>query len=125
MMQLEVKDFYSPDIEDIWLWEPGENEQVCFLLELSIGDAFSDASDIFQVVVATPEGLKKRSGFVLADRATMVIREFDWDRLMQFINTVLSNCAEESWSKAVVKLQKYFEWEYDDFSIEEVNRDRH
>jgi len=58
MMKLEIRNFSSMDIANLWDWEPSSLEEVCFHLELEIGEKGSKGGQLFQLVVATPEGLK-------------------------------------------------------------------
>jgi len=83
--QLEIKDYYSPDIDEIWSWKPKSSEDVNFLLEVNIGEYGEDASDIFQVTITTPKGLhssQTSNALVLSDRACLVFKEYSWLNLL-------------------------------------------
>lgn len=74
-------------------------------------------ANVFQVVFATPEGLRKhsRGGGVLCTRATLVISELSWPLVHATVADVLRKCEARTWDEAVTKLQRYFEWEYEDY----------
>lgn len=115
---LKVNDYYSPDIE-IHSWEPDSAEQVRFLLELEVGEAGDDRKDLFQVVVATPEGLRaSATGPIIADRATIVVSEYSWGQVRRTVEQIVERCQAPTWEESVLKLQRYFRWEYEEYVAE-------
>lgn len=56
MTELEIKSVSSPDV-DVDVWTPDGEAEVCFLLDVEIGEKNDDSCDLFSLVVATPEGL--------------------------------------------------------------------
>ncbi len=117
-MNLELKDYYSPDVDEIWSWEPKKSNDVSFLLELSIGEVNSEAADLFQVIIATPKKMEKQHGIILADRATIIVSEFDWNKIIERINEIIMQCESSSWVESTNKLQRYFIWEYENYTEE-------
>jgi hypothetical protein len=114
---VEIKSLSSPDVE-VDDWRPTSTEEVCFLLELEVGERGVDKRDLFQVMVATPEGLRKLTpsdGSVISDRALLVLSEFSWPLLHATLRRILDRCASRDWSETVLRLQRYFEWEYEDY----------
>ncbi len=121
-MKLEIKDFYSPDIESIWQWEPTDLSEVCFLLEMNIGEVGADSSDVFQVLIATPEGLRvvdPNDDFVLSDRACLIVREYSWKNILKKINQIVKVCSANDWVESTIRLQRYFQWEYEDYLMDD------
>ena len=115
---LQVQDFYSPDV-DVYSWEPDSVEQVFFLVELEIGEAGDKRSDLFQVIVATPEGLRAAAReLVVADRATIVVSEYSWAQVRRIIERIVERCQAPTWEESVLRLQRYFMWEYEDHVME-------
>lgn len=115
MTALRIKSTHSPDV-DIDIWEPADGDIVHFLLQVEIGQTTDDRADVFQVVIATPEGLRAASpgGEVLSDRATIVLSEFSWEAVWRRIKEILSECEGQTWNESVLKLQRYLRWEYED-----------
>ena len=114
MIKLEIKNVSSPDVE-LWSDIPPAND-VYFLLQLEIGEQGDDRKDLFQIMVATPEGLRARAkASVLADRATLVVSELDWNSLLQELGKIVQACNGCDWNDSVSKLQRYFRWEYEDY----------
>jgi hypothetical protein len=113
---LTIKSLSSPDVS-IDSWQP-ESTAVCFLLELEIAEEGDERADLFQVVVATPEGLRRLpadANAVLSDRGALILAEFSWPRLHATLHRILRECGAEDWSAAVLRLQRYFLWEYEDY----------
>jgi len=118
MIKLEIKDFYSPDIDKVWEWEPKDNQNVNFLLEINIGVVDEDSSDIFQVIIATPKGLNANingSESLLIDRACLVFSEYSWENVINKVSEILVLCSADNWKESTTKLQRYFHWEYEDY----------
>lgn len=115
---LKVHDYYSPDIE-IYSWEAASAEQVRFLLELEIGEAGGESKDLFQVVVATPEGMRAGATKpVIADRATIIVSEYEWAQIQRTVEQIVKRCQAPTWEESVLRLQRYFKWEYEDYVAE-------
>jgi hypothetical protein len=121
MNVLELRSLSSSDVE-VGVWRPDDEKGVCFPLELEVGERGVDGADLFQVIVATPEGLRRlpaSSNGVLADRGLIVLDRFDWQLLRKVLNDILVACAAETWNESVLRLQRYFFWEYEDYRDDE------
>lgn len=116
MTRLEIRSLHSPDVE-VDAWEPADDREVHFLLELEIGEVGDERADLFQVVVASPEGLRARKahGGVLSDRATLVLSRFSWTTVHGALARIIKSCEADDWAEAVQRLQRYFAWEYEDY----------
>jgi hypothetical protein len=116
-MRIELKHIHSPDV-DVDEWQP-ESNSVWFLLELDIGPVGKEGADIFQVMVGTPEGLRKLATAdargVLSNRAAIILHEFSWTALRGAIAAILRECDSSDWKESVLRLQRFFEWEYEDY----------
>jgi hypothetical protein len=121
MNVLELRSLSSSDVE-VGVWQPGEDGRVCFPLELEVGERGVKGADLFQVVIATPEGLRRlpaSASCVLSDRALIVFDRFDWGLVRKELNDILIACAASTWSESVLRLQRYFSWEYEDYTQSE------
>ncbi len=97
---------------------PNDPSDVRFPLELEIGVRGDERRDIFQVYIATPAGLLRTPPVdqkVIRNRATIVLSEFSWPLLRRTLEKILNDCRDETWDRSLLKLQRYFEWEYEDF----------
>lgn len=119
MTKLELRNLSSPDVEpDEWV---PTNNRVFVLLQLEIGVAGDPARDTFDVIVATPEGLagaREDSVGALAQRATIVVRQFSWVLVRRILADIIRRCEDDTWSNSVLRLQRYFMWEYEDYVME-------
>jgi len=117
MMDPIIKSMHSPDVE-LQEWQPASLEDVCFLLQMEIGPAGEEGADVFDVMVATPEGLRRlqRQGeMFISKRALFVVAHYSVDELLRSLAELVASCDGESWVQCVQKLQRYFQWEYDDY----------
>jgi hypothetical protein len=116
-IRAEIKSFSSPDVE-VFAWIPTSREDVYFLLEIEIGETGQKLCDLFQVMVVTPEGLRKRatpSSPILSKRATLVVSELNWNNLKTELENVVRECEASTWVETVLRLQRYFQWEYENY----------
>jgi Immunity protein 8 len=116
---LILRSISSAEIE-IKKWYPLSNEDVFICLDLEI--EFSEnvgGANLFYVTLATPESLRiHRKGPILVKNRTLVVSEYNYDVLRSGILEILECCSRESWSESCIALQRYFQWEYEDYSME-------
>jgi hypothetical protein len=102
---------------DLKSWYPLSNEEVFICLDLEIG--FSDdseGSNYFYTTLATPESLvKHRIKPCLVKNRTIVVSEYSYDILRNIIFEILDACSRDSWDESCSVLQRYFQWEYEDY----------
>ncbi|NQZ07406.1 MAG: hypothetical protein HRT35_09630 [Algicola sp.] len=105
---------------DLKYWKPNSNQDIFICLDLEISfENKADGSNLFYVTLASPEALRiHRKGIVLVKNKTLVVKEFDYEALMQRINEILCQCTRNTWEESCTVLQKYFSWEYEDYSME-------
>lgn len=122
MAQLEVKDYYSSDIDSVWEWLPPDDEDVFFGLSVYIGVQGKESSDIWEVNIATPKGLLRTSfrecQHVISTRSLIVLERYSWRVLKETIEEIVSECDHEDQRVWQWKLQRFFSWEYEDYSID-------
>lgn len=117
---VEIKSLMSPDL-DVGAVEAAQEGSICFLLEIELGMKGQASADLFQVMVANPEGLRRltpRDG-VLTDRAMIVLREFSWPALQAVLQRIVDRCDTGDWNETVLRLQRYWRWEYEDYVEED------
>jgi hypothetical protein len=117
MITPELKDFDCADIDDPATWKP-DHDDVLYWLTIRIGQPGSDAADLFNVPVATPSGLKKRSH---EDRRScpappIVINPYSWESVLDEIERRLNSCCGHDWFTVQEKLRTQFHWEYEGMS---------
>ena len=98
-------------------WRPDNREQVFLGLDPEIGLRGERASNMFHVRVATPEALRRHGGgLCVVKHRTLVISDFDWKQLSALLDDIVRDCARGSWEESCAVLQRYFNWEYEDYS---------
>lgn len=114
---LEIKDIASSNIDALPSWRPDNREQVFLGLDPEIGLRGERASNMFHVRVATPEALRRHGGgLCVVKHRTLVISDFDWKQLSALLDDIVRDCARGSWEESCAVLQRYFNWEYEDYS---------
>jgi hypothetical protein len=122
MIDIDIIEYYSPDVE-INDPEVEANPAVVFLLELGLVPRGHETLDLFSIVVATPEGLRAHatrypSQDILISGRGLVMSNFSWTLLRREIDNIVNKCRADSWDDIVLKLQRYFQWEYEDYIME-------
>ena len=120
MLYPEIKDYHSADVENVWLWKPNDADDVFFNLEITIGSKDSDSGDIFEVMVATPEGVKRHAGkisTIISSKLIIVVDNYRWDSVFHYCEKLVADCYSETWEGVVYKLSRFFTWEYEDEKI--------
>jgi hypothetical protein len=116
MTRLAIKSLSSPDVE-IDAWQPDPDQGVYVLLQVEIAEAGDNRADVFSIMVATLEGLRQHGrGEVISDRATLILSRFSWPAVRQWLDATLARCGGRDWNESVLRLQRYFRWEYEDFA---------
>jgi hypothetical protein len=115
MIKLRIGRVSSPDAH-VHVWEPDSSGDVYLLLEVEIGVDGEQGSDVFQLMVATPEGLRSHAtGAVISERGTLVISDFSWQEVLKAVRNIVGKCSGKDWNDSVLRLQRYFRWEYEDY----------
>ena len=119
-IELELVDIMSANVQDFEAWSPTLQETL-FPVQMSIGERGTKGADLFQCLIATPEGLRKfRSGkFVIENRALIVVARYNWPEILKEIESIINGIKAVDWLDASQKLQRYFEWECEDMEWNE------
>lgn len=100
-------------------WSPASNEDVYICLDMEIGfSGQGDRINLFYVTLATPESLRRYIvGPCLAKNRTILISEYSYQIVMNIILEILDDCTRETFEESCTVLQRYFSWEYEDYSM--------
>lgn len=114
---LVLKEISSVDIDgDLRCWQPRKAEDVFVSLDMEIGFSSEDEVNFFYVSLATPEALMKyRKAPYLVKNRTLVVSEYSYDELISLINEILESSTRKTWEESCSVLQRYFDWEYEDY----------
>ena len=62
-------------------------------------------------VTSSGEGLNR-----LRERATLVLSEYSGALVKRTCTAIVERCAASTWEESVLRLQRYFAWEYEDYN---------
>ena len=102
-------------------WYPLDEENVSISLDLEIGYSDdNDSSNMFYVSIITPYALKLKEtqNIVLVKNRTLVISNYCRTAILNAIQEILGECSRSTWEQSCEVLQRYFLWEYEDYSLD-------
>jgi hypothetical protein len=116
-----LQGFFSSDVENLNGFRPSSLADIYFPLELSIGVKGEKAADLFQILVTSPEALRKRAKTNIygPGRHCLIVFEYDWPAIKAYLEELVLKCAADTWEEVTQKLSRYFHWEYEDYVREE------
>lgn len=114
--RLEVKRFYSPDIENLVKWKP-INNCVFYSLDMDIGFVGDDACDLYSVMIGTGEGItavKNKNDILNQPYKIILLNQYSWIKVVEIIENILANITNP-YNKFDIQSQlcRYFYWEYE------------
>jgi len=120
---LEIKDYSATDMhmlpDD---WKPKDTRSFYQNLHLSIGNVGKPGADLYQCIIASPQGLVESFSydhvFVINDRNIMIFQYYDWKKIYAHLKKAVASCNAATQAEEQEKLQRYFFWEYEDHKIE-------
>jgi hypothetical protein len=115
-MRATLKRLHSPDVGDLSVWSPPE-EDFGFLLEAMIGPSDFAGEEAFALTVCTPawfkahrlEGTKIRAGV-----HTLFVNEYDYRALRAFIERAVHGVEADDWPALARKLAWLGQWVFAD-----------
>jgi hypothetical protein len=113
----ELKSFDCTDLDPVEAWVP-DHPEVRYWLTMAIGLPGSDAADLFQVCVATLDGLKSERGRSERTRGRghpqpIVLRSYSWAAVLHAVDERLESCRGRDWLEIQENLRTQFWWEYE------------
>ena len=112
-MKPQIKDIFCPDVPDFDLeaWVPSDPKQIYILLELSIGQAWKTAADLFQIVIATPQAIQGRPQRRFCK--LLVVQHYHWPEVRATLERWVAECEKPNWDATVDCLRAKFHWEFE------------
>jgi hypothetical protein len=117
-MNAELKEIYSPDIEDpLEGFVPRQWDNFELTLRVMFGPAGDEASDSFQIQVCTPKWLQARceGGEIISGRHRLIVGEFDFIKIRKYLEALCRRCSGNDWNEIAQKLSRYGYWEFEDY----------
>ena len=115
-MQAGLKRLHSPDVLDLRNYHPDPADCFGFLLQAMIGPLGEDWEESFDIVVCTPEWLKRRypKDIILGEHR-LIVPHFDYAALERFISNFAHRCSGTTWQEVAQKLSRPGKWEFEDY----------
>ena len=116
-MNAELKRVHSPDIDDLENYRPKDPRKFAFLLQAMIGPEGKEGEESFDIEVCTPKWLEETYGLedVVIGRHHLIIREYNYERIIHAIKDYLQLCSGENWSEVAEKVGRLGKWEFEDY----------
>jgi hypothetical protein len=116
-MRAELKRLHSPDIDDLKAYTPEEPDSFGFLLQAMMGPAGREGEESFDIVVCTPEWLKRKhtATEIILGRHQLIVFTYDYQRLASYIAAFAERCTGESWQDVAQQLSRLGKWEFEDY----------
>jgi hypothetical protein len=115
-MHAELRRLHSPDIDDLEEYKPADSDCFGFLLQVMIGPAGGEGEESFDVLVCTPEWLKRTSTkeFILG-RHHLIVFRYDYKSLVSYIAPYAEECSGKTWQEVAQQLSRFGKWEFEDY----------
>lgn len=113
----ELRGLHSPNILDLELSSPEDQENFCILVQAMIGPKGEAGEESFDFVVCTPQWLAQflsKNTFVFG-RHYLVINCFSYEVLWEAISSICQTTSGSSWSEVGEYLSRYGKWEFEDY----------
>ena len=106
-MLAELKALHSPDIFDLENYKP-ETEEFSFLLEVMVGPKDMEGEESFGVEVCTSSWLGNTydKSDIIIGRHFLIIREYNYERLLNFIKNYMRQCTGKTWDEVAGKVSR-------------------
>lgn len=116
-MKLVIRSVGTGTHQNLRGWEPDDPRSFAVFVHVGVGMKSGKGSDVFSIRVATPDGLSSLDGEgnIIAERPLLVVREYDSEVILEWLERVVSRCEADSWTSCVDNLRRYFDWEYDSY----------
>jgi hypothetical protein len=116
MMRAILKGISSPDVELATYW-PEDESCFGFLIEAQIGPENEKGTDLFQIMVCTPDWIKANYSKRKAvwGRHMLIVFEYDLAEIKSAINRYVERCMADDWHGLALKLSRMGDWEFEDY----------
>lgn len=116
-MRAQLRRLHSPDVDDLRTWSPDLGEPA-ILVQLMVGPDGSPGEEAFSLTLCTPEWLAQRAEAdgIVDGRYHLVITEYDYRRMEQFLQRRVAACKGTTWSEVAAKVASLGRWEFEDYA---------
>ena len=117
MMKAEIKGFHSPDIRNLEVFIPDDEDNFGFLLQAFVGPKGEDWKESFDFEVCTPKFLlcKYKQEDILFGRHKVIVFEYNYHRIINHIEKLVGRYEGQDWNDLANKIARYGYWEFEDY----------
>ena len=116
-MRAELKSMSADDV-NVGSYVP--DDLGCFFItfRLRIGLEGINSGDDFEISVCTPTWLQLNMWEPMWGRHLLIVREFDYQKILNMITDGIVRCDGENWMEIASKLARLYAWEFEDYQNE-------
>lgn len=98
-------------------FSPKDKSHFSISLRLILGPKGEEGEESFDITVCSPSWISKNLGDndVFSGRHHLFIKEYDYQKIITFIDNFVSNCTGENWNELGLKLSRLGYWEFEDY----------
>ncbi len=115
-MRAAIRSLLSLDVDDLASWVP---ESECWVVALRIiaGPDNGPGEESFDLTVCSLSWLAERTrrDGIFDGRHHLIVDEYDWPRLRNFIERYVQQCEGPTWRDVAEKLGRFGYWEFEDY----------
>ncbi len=85
-------------------------------IDFDIGHQNSQATNVFGLEIVTTDYLVNTivKNEILIPKYLVIVKDYSEEKIVNFVNKLLDQCAEKDWNSTCKALSFYMSWEYDD-----------
>jgi hypothetical protein len=116
-MRAQLRRLHSPDVQDLKTFSPLPVDAFGFLLQIMVGPEEQQGEDSFDVVVCTPDWLKRnfKTSDIILGQGRILVFEYNYERLRSFIERYCEKCVADTWQDIATKLSRIGRWEFEGY----------
>lgn len=116
-MIAELHDLYSTDVDDLRTFVPPIADNFGLLVRAIIRPKGSAGEESFDMMLCTPRWMldHHQPNEVLIGRHYLIVFEYNYERLRNFILSYCSKCTGDTWEEIAARLSRLAHWEFEDY----------
>lgn len=118
-MKAEIKKLHSPDIQDLGIFHPNDENVFSFLLQMIVGRVDKEEEESFDMIVCTPQWIKSNhlKGDVIFGLHYLIVLEYNYESILNTLTQYVANIEGSTWEDIANQLSKIGRWEFENYKI--------